>query len=64
MSIIEKESAYNFICTTDKDTAFELEKAGYELFHYTSGVYTFLNCQRMTFDGKDGKLIYTNRISI
>lgn len=56
----------NFICTSDKETAYNLKELGFVLLDFKNDIYTFANNVKHDFqDGKVDKsnLLYTNRLT-
>lgn len=55
----------NFITTTDKETADQLLKLGFQLLSSENGRYTFLNCLKYSTEQIDkNKIVYTNILCI
>jgi hypothetical protein len=58
---------YNFIMTTDKETADKLTFVGFQLVSQDGNIYTFLNQppKNFSFDGVNKKkMTYTNMLSL
>ena len=56
----------NFIKTSDKSTAETLKNLNYQQVDYSSGIYTFLNTDKMQFsdDIDKSKIQYSNNLCI
>lgn len=56
----------NFIKTSDKETADALSNLGFVMLSNENGLYTFINCQAISFsnDFDKKKIIYSNKLSI
>lgn len=53
-----------FIKTSDPATKKTLIELGYQLISDTNGIATFLNDAKITFDKKENKVIYSNKLEI